>query len=100
MTKPVCCLLFALSVAACVPPKATIVEEAPAVNQRKEGRKPAPTPTQEGPAPLVIQESGMRIPEDRLLKLPDKKDMTATAPAAPGGGVIATPPTADKRGDE
>jgi hypothetical protein len=39
----------------------------------------------------------MRIPEDRLLKLPENKEMKATAPAAPGGGGVTTsPPTADK----
>jgi hypothetical protein len=42
----------------------------------------------------------MRLPEERLLKLPDKRDLTATAPVGPGGGgTVATPPTADKRGE-
>ena len=105
MTKPVCCLFLALGFAACAPKKAIVIEEVAPPTTGTRGKpahqtSPAPAETQESPPPLVNQQSGMRIPEDRLLKLPDKGDMTATAPAAPGGGVIATPPTADKRNGE
>ena len=104
MTKPVCCLLLALGFAACAPKKATVVDEpSQPTGTRKPANRtsPAPSESRESPAPLVNQNSGMRIPEERLLKLPEKKDLTATAPVGPGGGggTVATPPTADKRGD-
>jgi hypothetical protein len=95
MTRSVCCLALALSVAACVPPKATVVEEPPAPAPRK----PANVPS--GPAapevePRVTQESGMRVPTRLIERLPDRRDMTPTADPKPGGA-IAIPPTADKR---
>ncbi|MCW1922007.1 hypothetical protein OKA05_05550 [Luteolibacter arcticus] len=106
MTKPVCCLFLALGFAACAPKKAILVESDTPATTGTRG-KPANKPTgsqvpKEGDsAPLVIQEGGMRLPTDRLLRLPDKKDLTPTAPVGPGGGgVIATPPTADKRNGE
>jgi hypothetical protein len=103
MTKPVCCLALALCVAACGPRKAVLVETAAPVpsGPRKPAAKPAP-----GPAPVELETGavpplnhGMRRP-NLAEKLPDQRDMTATAPPAPGGGVIATPPTADKRDNE
>lgn len=98
MTKPVACLLLALGLAACAP-KAIVVDE-PAPPATGTGRKPvktgsAPADTQATPPAIVNQDSGMRTP-NLTNKLPDRKDMTATAPTTPGGGVIATPPTADK----
>lgn len=106
MTKPVCCLLLALGLAACAPKKAVVVDEPqpPTGTRNKPANRTSPGPVgpQEAQAPpLVNQQSGMRINTDRLLQLPDRKDMTPTAPVAPagGGGVTATPPTADKRGE-
>jgi hypothetical protein len=106
MTKPVCCLLLALGLAACTAPKAIVLDEPATTGTRgKPANRTSPGPVgpQEPQAPpLVNQQSGMRINEDSLLKLPDKKDMTPTAPVGPGGGgsgVTATPPTADKRGE-
>ena len=101
MTKPVCCFLLALGLAACAP-KAVVVDE-PATPATGPGKKPArtgsaPAETQATPPTLVNQDSGMRTP-NLTNKLPDRKDMTSTAPATPGGGVIATPPTADKGKD-
>lgn len=103
MTKPVCCLFLALGLAACAPKKAVVVDEpaAPTTAARNKpgtGANPTPAETQERPATLVNQDSGMRTP-NLTERLPDRKDMTATAPDAPGGGVIATPPTADKRNE-
>jgi hypothetical protein len=104
MTKPVCCLLLALGLAACAPKKAVVIDE-PVAPTTGAPNKPAnrtdsiPTEAQQQPVPLVNQQSGMRTP-NLTGRLPDRRDMTATAPAAPGGGVIATPPTADKRNGE
>ncbi|RYD48583.1 MAG: hypothetical protein EOP83_26320 [Verrucomicrobiaceae bacterium] len=103
MTKPVCCLLLALGLTACEPKKATIVEEP---SQPTGTRKPAnrtnsgPSGPQESTPRLVNQESGMISP-DLTKRLPDTKDMKPTAPVGPGGGggTLATPPTADKRGE-
>jgi hypothetical protein len=102
MTKPVCCLVLALGLAACAPKKATLVDDpSPPTGTRKPATRTSPDPSEsrESPTRVVNQESGMRTPvlENRL---PDKRDLTATAPGAPGGGgTIATPPTADKRGE-
>jgi len=72
---------------------------APAATGRKPARTDsAPAETQATPPTLVNQDSGMRTP-NLTNKLPDRKDMTSTAPATPSGGVIATPPTADKGKD-
>ena len=100
MVKPVCCLVLVLCAAACAPPKAVLVEEAAAAPQPVQ--KPAAAPADPDPAsPRTVQDSGMRIPEDQLInKLPDRRDMTATAPDAPGGGVTASPPAPDKRVSE
>jgi hypothetical protein len=103
MTKPVCCLVLALGLAACAPKKAIVLDEpVPATGTRTPANRthPSPAENQEPPTPLVNQQSGMRSP-DLTNRLPDKRDMTATAPVGPGGGgVIATPPTADKRNGE
>jgi hypothetical protein len=105
MTKPVCCLLLALGLAACAPKKAVEVPEAqaPTGTRSKPANRTSPGPVgpQEPQAPtLVNQQSGIRVP-DLTQKLPDRKEMAPTAPVAPGGGggAIATPPTADKRGE-
>ncbi|HEY1121471.1 MAG TPA: hypothetical protein VGE67_07705 [Haloferula sp.] len=102
MTKPVCCLLLALGLAACQPKKATVVEEPTQPTNRKPANRTnsQPSEPQESPPRLVNQESGMRAP-DLTNKLPDSRDMKSTAPVGPGGGTgtIATPPTADKRGE-
>lgn len=94
MTRFVCCLALALSVAACVPPKATVVEETPA--RRKPTNTPAGPAVPEVQPPRVPQESGMRVPTGLIERLPDRRDMTPTADPKPGGA-IAIPPTADKR---
>lgn len=100
MTKPAFCLFLALGLAACAP-KAVVVEEpVPPTNTRsKPANKSETTPTTEEPATLVNRNSGMIVP-DLARKLPDGREMAPTTPApAGGGGVIATPPTADKRGE-
>ena len=91
MTRILCCLVLTCLVTACAP-KRTEVVEAP-VTPPKRNHKPA-TATTDAPVPevpRVVNPDGMMIPplENRL---PDRNDMTATAPPAPGGGVIATPP--------
>ena len=103
MTKPVCCLLLALGLAACKAPKATVVEneKPPVTGTRKQAARTTPTSgeTEESRNQLVNRESGMIMPSLEN-KLPDKRDMTATTPVGPGGGgTVATPPTADKRGE-
>ena len=104
MTKPVCCLLIALGLAACKAPKAIdLGDAAPATGTRS---KPAnrtnsePSESQESPPRLVNQDSGMRAP-NLADKLPDSRDMKSAAPVGPGGGTgtIATPPTAGNRGE-
>lgn len=103
MTKPVCCLLLALGLTACEPKKAIVIEEP---SQPTGTRKPANRTNSESSGAeeltprLVNQDSGMRSP-DLTNRLPDGRDMKSTAPVGPGGGsgTIATPPTADKRGE-
>jgi hypothetical protein len=101
MTKSVCCLILALGVVACAPRKAVIVEEPPAGPTRRQATKPTtgPAPAEDTAPQPAGQGSGMRIP-DPTRRLPDQRDMTATATPAAGGGVTATPPTAEKRGSE
>ncbi|MCW1887079.1 hypothetical protein OKA04_20240 [Luteolibacter flavescens] len=98
MMKPACCLFLALGLAACAP-KAVVVEDpVPPTGQRKP-TKPEAAPTTEQPPALVNRDSGMILP-DLTKRLPNGRDMAPTTPApAAGGGVIATPPTADKRGE-
>lgn len=95
MPRHLCCLALTLLAVSCVPPKATLVEEAPVV-QPKAGpsAEPAAPESADAPPPAVVRQSGMRVP-DLVGKLPDKKDMTPTAAPAPTSGgpsVIATPP--------
>ena len=91
MTRILCCLVLTCFISACAP-KGTEVVQAP-VTPPKRNHKPA-TATTDAPVPevpRVVNPDGMQIP-DLTNKLPDRNDMTPTAPPTPGGGVIATPP--------
>jgi hypothetical protein len=95
MPRHLCCLALTLLAVSCVPPKATLVEEAPAVPPKATpNAEPAAPESGGAPPPALVRQSGMRVP-DLVGKLPDKKDMTPTAAPAPTSGgpsVIATPP--------
>ncbi|MEK7953598.1 hypothetical protein [Luteolibacter soli] len=102
MTKPVCCLLIALGLAACAKKDVVVDQPPPTEGTAKPVNKPRPDPGETPAVPpnkLVNSQSGMMVPPLENT-LPTRNDMTATAPVGPGGGgVIATPPTADKRGE-
>jgi hypothetical protein len=95
MIRPLYPLLPVLLLAACVAPKAVVVEEAPAAKPKVAGTRPAEPAGDAAPAvapPRTVQQGGMRVP-DLAEKLPERKDMTPTAaPAGGGPTVIATPP--------
>ena len=94
MTRLLGALVLTCLVTACAP-KATEVAEEP-VTPPKRNQKPAATTTDAPPEmPRVVNPDGMQIP-DIVGKLPDRKDMTPTAPPATGGAVIATPPEPKK----
>lgn len=94
MTRLLGALVLTCLVTACAP-KATEVAEEP-VTPPKRTQKPAVTTTDAPPEmPRVVNPDGMQIP-DIVGKLPDRKDMTPTAPPATGGAVIATPPEPPK----
>ncbi len=92
MTRNVCYLALTCLFAACVPPKAVVVEETPLTKPKQ--TKPQSRPTGDESAPqLVVKDSAMLLP-DVTQKLPDRKDMTPTAVPPTGGSptAIATPP--------
>lgn len=97
MTRILSCLVLTCLVTACAP-KATEVPEAAVTPPKRNNNKPAVATTDAPPPdmPRVVNPDGMQIP-DLTNKLPDRNDMTPTAPPAPtGGGVIATPPAPRK----
>jgi hypothetical protein len=92
MIRSCCYLALSCLLTACAPRKAIEVAEA----------NPAPVrstkPAAAGNAPALPpsgRESGMQLPP--VEGLPDRRDMTPTAATTTGGGVIATPPTADRK---
>lgn len=94
MTRPIGTLVLSCLLAACAP-KATEVVEEPATPPKR-NQKPAATAGETPPeVPRVVNPEGMVIP-DLTGKLPDRKDMTPTAPPPTGGAVIATPPGPQK----
>jgi hypothetical protein len=98
MTRNLCCLVLICLVTACAPKKAVEVVEAP-VTAPKRTSKPAVANTgaPQPDMPRVVNPEGMVIPDNIVNRLPDRNDMTPTAPPAPtGGGVIATPPAPRK----
>jgi hypothetical protein len=92
MIRSCCCLALSCLFTACAPRKAAEVAEA----------NPAPVrntkPVDAGNAPALPppgRESGMQLPP--VEGLPDRRDMTPTTAVTTGSGVIATPPTADRK---
>lgn len=96
MKRSLSCLVLTCLVTACAAPKATEVVAAP-VTRPKENSKPSTPANGELPAePRVVNPGGMVVP-DIVKRLPDRNDMTPTAPPTTGGGgVIATPPSPRK----
>jgi len=97
MTRNLCCLVLTCLFTACAP-KAVEVAEAPVTPPKRNNNKPAVATTDAPPPeePRVVNTEGMVIPDGILNRLPDRNDMTPTAAAPTGGGVIATPPTPRK----
>lgn len=100
MTRNLCCLVLTCLVTACAPKKAVEVVEAPVTAPKRNNNTSKPevatTDTPQPEMPRVVNPDGMQIP-DIVGKLPDRNDMTPTAPpATAGGGVIATPPSPRK----
>lgn len=98
MVKRVCCVVLAAGAVACTPPMAVLVEEAPPAPARQTDLKAVEAPAGEL-EPVVVQQSGMRIP-DPTRRLPDQRDMSAVTPAPTGGGTIASPPSPVTPGSE
>lgn len=100
MTRTVCCLALTCLFAACVPKKALLVEETPVTPAKKESKPSGSEAEETADVPVVVnQQSGMMLPD--VVKLPDQRDMVATAaPASARGAVTATPPTDDKPASE
>lgn len=98
MTRNLCCLVLTCLVTACVQ-KAVEVPEAAVTPPKRNSNKPAVTTT-DAPSPempRVVNPDGMVVPDNIVNRLPDRNDMTPTAPpATAGGGVIATPPAPRK----
>lgn len=95
MIRLILCTSIACLAASCVPPKAILVEEAPAAVPKT--NKPANLQPEELlPVPQVAQGNKMRV-QDPSRQLPDSKDFTPTAPAVNNAGaVIASPPGGNK----
>ena len=98
MIRLIACTSVACLAVSCVPPKAILVEEAPAVK----GTKPVAQATEEAPAvPRVVQQSGMRLPDRAIKELPETKDFVPTAQTGGNAGsVIASPPAGNKPATE
>jgi hypothetical protein len=97
MTRNLCCLVLTCLVTACAP-KGVEVPEAAVTPPKRNNNKPAVATTDAPPPdmPRVVNPDGMVVP-DIVNRLPDRNDMTPTAPPVPtGGGVIATPPAPRK----
>jgi hypothetical protein len=90
MIRSCCCLALSCLFTACAPRKAIEVAETPTAPVR------TTKPVNSAPAvPPLARESGMILPP--VEGLPDRRDMTPTAAVTTGGGVIATPPTAERK---
>ena len=99
MTRNLCCLVLTCLVTACAPKGIEVPEAAVTPPKRNNNSKPAVATTDAPPPemPRVVNPEGMVIPDNIVNRLPDRNDMTPTAPPAPtGGGVIATPPAPRK----
>jgi hypothetical protein len=97
MTRNLCCLVLTCLVTACAPKKAVEVVEAAVTPPKRNNNTSKPavanTDTPQPEMPRVVNQEGMVVPDNIVNRLPDRNDMTPTAPPAPtGGGVIATPP--------
>ena len=92
MTRILSCLVLTCLFTACAQ-KAIEVPEAAVTPPKPNNNKPAVATNDATPPemPRVVNPDGMQIP-DLTRKLPDRNDMTPTAAAPTGGGVIATPP--------
>jgi hypothetical protein len=86
-------LLPALALCACVPPRAVIVEKAPEAKKEKPSEIVADTPV-----PTVPPDDGIRLPDERLLTMPNDGELRSSplplpvGPAGPGA-VTVRPPT-------
>lgn len=88
MIRILACTALACLATSCVPPKAILVEEAPAPKTNKPGNKPSEDLS---PAPQLVQGNKMRV-RNVEESLPDSKDFTPTAPVVGNAGaVIASP---------
>ncbi len=81
-----------MALASCAPPKAVVVEDAPAPVKREAPRQIAATE----PTPPVLQDDGLRMPD--LLELPGEGEFRSSNPTAgrtgaDAGPVISRPPT-------
>ena len=91
MTRSLICLILTGLVSACAP-KATEVVEAPATAPKEKPRQTGAANRELPTEPRVVNPDGMVVP-DIVNRLPDRRDMTPTAPpATTGGGVIVSPP--------
>lgn len=81
-----------LVLASCVPPKATVVEAAPATPKKVEK---APEPVAPEPLEPPLPADGLRMPD--MLAMPGDDDFRATNPSTKtgedAGAVISRPPT-------
>ena len=98
MIRFLVCTSIACLAASCVPPKAILVEAAPAP-QPVATNKPLAQPKEEVPdVPQVAQQqkSGMRL-RDPAKNLPDSRDFNPTAPTVRNAGsLIVSPPAGSK----
>lgn len=99
MTRNLCCLVLICFVTACAPKGIEVPEAAVTPPKRNNNNSKPTVATTDAPQPempRVVNPEGMVVP-DIVNRLPDRNDMTPTAPPAPtGGGVIATPPAPRK----
>jgi len=97
MIRFLVCTSIACLAASCVPPKAILVEEAPAPPPVATNKAPAPPKEEVPDVPQVAQQkSGMRL-RDPAKNLPDSRDFTPTAPTLKNAGsLIVSPPAGSK----
>jgi hypothetical protein len=84
--------MVGLALASCAPPKAVVVQEAPAPVKRVEAQAVAAS----GETPAVLQDDGLRMPD--LLELPGEGEFrpssaTSATTGNEPGAVISRPPT-------
>lgn len=78
----------------CTPPKATVVEQAPATKKNEQAKVPEPVPQEQ--VPLPPEDDGIRM--GNILEMPKDGDFRATNPSRPAmdgqpGTVVSRPPT-------